>query len=201
MITVDNRSQFTLRDTAWIMTQLSSRGDRRVPYYKQRKDYECGLACVQMILASFRRRVAIGDLRKAAGDLVNGSTARELLALARRFGLHAGFRIQMEPTDLRSLAPPLILHWDFRHFVVLERFDRVRGMRIVDPMCGPAWISDAEASRRFTGVALFFSTSSPSRAEHGAGLPRRASVASEPISPFRAHMHDSQAKCRSHAKE
>ena len=48
---------------------------------------------------------------------------------------------------------PAILHWDLRHFVVLERTDR-GGAVIHDPALGRRRLSYTDVSRHFTGVAV-----------------------------------------------
>jgi ABC-type bacteriocin/lantibiotic exporter with double-glycine peptidase domain len=158
--------------------------DRPVPYFKQLRRGECGITCLLMILRSLGHRVTIETLRTVAGDAQCGSTARQLLVLARHFGLPASYRIQAEPGDLASIAPPLILHWDFQHFVVLEQLNPVGGARIIDPIAGPAWVTRDEFNKKFTGVALFFSPASEldiHQPDGGTSIIRAAS-------PFRSHM-------------
>lgn len=156
----------------------------RVRHYKQRERGECGITCVQMILSAFGRHVPIEAMRAAAGDARHGTSARDLLAVARRFGIRAGFRVRVEPGELASMPPPLILHWDFQHFVVLECFDAKRGIRIVDPMAGAQWMTGEALSTRFTGVALFFWTAQePDTGDDGA--PCHGLAGPRPKSPFR----------------
>ena len=50
---------------------------------------------------------------------------------------------------------PAILHWEFNHFVVLERWVAV-GMTIVDPALGGARLGAKAVFFAFTGVALAF---------------------------------------------
>jgi hypothetical protein len=49
---------------------------------------------------------------------------------------------------------PAILHWEFNHFVVLQRVRRDGKAVIVDPATGERIVDVAELGKRFTGVAL-----------------------------------------------
>ncbi|HEX7830104.1 MAG TPA: peptidase domain-containing ABC transporter, partial [Thermoanaerobaculia bacterium] len=57
--------------------------------------------------------------------------------------------------DLAFLERGSILHWEFRHFVVLESFER-SGAWIVDPGAGRRFVPRAELDRALTGVAVTF---------------------------------------------
>ena len=86
-----------------------------------------------------------------------------LVQTARRYGLEAqGYRA--EPEQLALLPLPAILHWDFDHFVVLERLCRT-GAVLVDPALGRRRVAFLDLARHFTGAALAFRPS--------AGLARR----------------------------
>jgi ATP-binding cassette subfamily B protein RaxB len=61
--------------------------------------------------------------------------------------------LRLELEELGELKLPCILHWDLSHFVVLTRVTE-RGITILDPACGEARLSLAEASKHFTGIAL-----------------------------------------------
>ena len=57
--------------------------------------------------------------------------------------------------QLRRLQPPLILFWDFNHFLILEGFDRDRYF-LNDPSTGRRTLSSEEFGVGFTGIALQF---------------------------------------------
>ena len=84
----------------------------------------------------------------------DGVNALALLQTARWYGLRGrGVRLELEA--LPYLAKGAILHWEFSHFVVFERW-RKDGVEIVDPACGRRWVPMEQFRRSFTGVALTF---------------------------------------------
>ncbi len=126
---------------------------KRTPTVLQMEMTECGAACLAMVLQSFGRHVPLAQLRVACGVSRDGSNAADLLAAARSFGLQAqGFEVS-DPMALRRWPFPVILHWNFNHFLVLEGF---RGNHVVvnDPAVGRRRVSLEAFDHSFTGVML-----------------------------------------------
>lgn len=127
---------------------------RSVPTILQIEHAECGVACLAMVLAWHGRHVGLDELRIRAGVSRDGTKASNLLRAARWAGLEAR-GLRQEPEELRNIEGPAILHWQFKHFVVLER---VSGgfATIVDPADGRRAVSLQELAGSFTGVVLTF---------------------------------------------
>lgn len=126
---------------------------KRTPTVLQMEMTECGAACLSVILQFHGRHVPLAQLRVACGVSRDGSNARNLLEAARSYGLQAqGFRVS-DPADLRRWKFPVILHWNFDHFVVLEALQGTHAI-LNDPAVGRRRVSREELDRSFTGVVL-----------------------------------------------
>jgi ATP-binding cassette, subfamily B, bacterial len=76
-----------------------------------------------------------------------------------------GRGVKFELHDVPLIEKGTILHWDFSHFVVFDRF-RKGGVDIIDPASGKRFVTMDEFSNSFTGVALAL--------QPGAGFQRAA---------------------------
>jgi ABC-type bacteriocin/lantibiotic exporter with double-glycine peptidase domain len=126
---------------------------KRIPFVPQTAAADCGSACLAMTLALHGKNVRLDDVRGVTGLSRHGLDAQQLLAAAEHFGLR-GRGVQLRaPEDLVFLEPGSILHWEFRHFVVLERAEK-KGAWVVDPANGRRYVGRGELDRALTGVAL-----------------------------------------------
>ena len=149
---------------------------RRVPYIPQMEAAECGAACLAMLLAYHGHHAPLAEVREACGVSRDGATASGILQAAEGFGLEAQ-AVRLELSALGDLPLPAILHWNFAHFLVLERLTP-EGAILVDPAAGRFHARQADLSRSFTGVALVFSPGDAfePRAGQGPSLTRYANL-------------------------
>jgi ATP-binding cassette, subfamily B, bacterial len=125
---------------------------RRVRFVPQIETTECGAASLSMILAYHGHNAPLSEVRQACGITRSGADALSIVRAARAYGLTAqGMRVEMD--HLPQLAVPAILHWDFDHFLVLERVTATHAI-LVDPASGRRVMTLDEVGRHFTGVAL-----------------------------------------------
>lgn len=125
---------------------------RRVHFIPQLEATECGAACLAMVLDYHGAPAPLAEVREACAVSRDGVNAGTIARAAETYGLEAiGYKLELE--ELAEIALPAILHWEMRHFVVLERITNKR-MHIVDPALGRRSIPRAAFSEAFTGVAL-----------------------------------------------
>ncbi len=134
----------------------SAGGPRRTntPLRMQMHTAECGAACLGSVLAYFGLWVPLTELRGRCEVSRDGSTAAGIMRAARHYGLECTGR-SVDVRLLRKMPLPLVLFWEFNHFLILEGFDR-ESYFLNDPATGRRKVTAEEFSRSYTGVALRF---------------------------------------------
>ena len=127
---------------------------KRVTYIEQMEHSECGLACIAMILSYYQHHTSLSELRDEFGVPKGGGSFFHLSMIAQKKGMKArGFRCNA--ASLNRFSFPLVLHWDQKHFVVLEKVKKNQ-YYIVDPEVGKRKLSLKEFERFYSGAALSF---------------------------------------------
>ncbi|QRX83996.1 peptidase domain-containing ABC transporter [Glaciimonas sp. PAMC28666] len=123
-----------------------------LPLILQTERAECGLACLAMVASYHGYRSDLASLRQRFPVSLKGSTLRDLIHVAAQLSL-ASRPVKLDLDALDQLRLPCVLHWNFNHFVVLQKVGR-RSVTIHDPATGIRTCSREEVSNAFTGVAL-----------------------------------------------
>jgi len=136
-----------------LLAPLTTWRRRRVPVVLQMTTTQCGAACLTMVLRFHGRAVSLTEVAEQMDLGRNGASALSIAQSGRSFGLQVR-AFTTEPAHLDQVSLPAILHWNFSHFVVLEKWRKDGSAVIVDPAAGRRPVSAQEFDRSFTGVVL-----------------------------------------------
>jgi len=125
---------------------------KNIPVVMMMENTECGAACLNMILGYYGKWVSLEQVRQDCAINRDGSNALNLVLAARNYGLvGGGYRASVEA--LKEVSVPLILHWNFSHFVIFCGFEKDKVL-LIDPAMGRVTVSMEEFDVSYTGVVL-----------------------------------------------
>ncbi len=125
---------------------------KRVPVLTQMSEVECGAASLAMILRYYGRKTSISEVSERASIGRDGLSAAGIVKTARGYGMRVR-AISLKENDFRNVTLPAIIHWQFNHFMIVERWTPT-GVDVVDPARGRRHYSAEEFDAGFTGVVM-----------------------------------------------
>jgi ATP-binding cassette, subfamily B, bacterial len=125
---------------------------RRVPVLLQMNATECGTACLAMILNYYGRKISIAEVSEHGRVGRDGLSALNIVQAARDYGLRVR-AVTLRENDFRTIRLPAIVHWEFNHFIVIERWS-LGSVDVVDPALGRRHLKSKDFDDGFTGVVI-----------------------------------------------
>jgi len=125
---------------------------RHVRPLAQMSKVECGLTCLAMMLTYHGRKTSVSELRTRFSVGRDGSSALGIVKAARSMGMRVR-ALSLQHTEMRRILLPAIVHWEFNHFLVVERWSP-KWVHIVDPAGGRRRLTAEEFDAGFTGIAI-----------------------------------------------
>ena len=144
--------RYKLRQEKDILPRIQALLHHRVPVLLQMSVVECGAACLAMILSYYGYKINISEICDHCNIGRDGLSARDIAQAARNYGLRVR-AISLQNNDLRFVALPAIIHWEFNHFIVVERWSP-RFIDVVDPAVGRKRLTSEEFDAGFTGIVI-----------------------------------------------
>lgn len=116
--------------------------------------------------------VGPSDVRRLLPVARSGLSAKAIAKAGEQLGVEIrGHRISADKVQQVPIGS--ILHWEHRHFVVLERARRDGTVTVMDPARGACDLEADEFSDRYSGVALVIEMADPSRTAPASRRPRQ----------------------------
>lgn len=126
---------------------------RRVHFIEQGEHSECGLACAAMVADASGARTSMEDLRARYGAPRGGLSIGQVRTVLTDLGVAVRGVRAPSVEAMAGLTMPCVLHWDDRHFVVLERVAHGR-FHVIDPANGRHTYDSGQMAEHCSGVLL-----------------------------------------------
>ena len=120
--------------------------EKKVPLIWQAYTSDCGPACLGMIAQYYGKDVALAQVRDSSNMSKTGVSLEGLCQAAQHLELDAlAVRLPLKRGELslQKAPKPLIIHWESRHFIILEKMGN-KSIRVVDPAKGRLTLSEEE---------------------------------------------------------
>ncbi len=141
-----NAQSPTFQAAIWLVKR------RRMPTMLQIEASESGAATLAIVLGFYGRFVPLEELRLAYGVSRDGASAGNIMKVTGAYRCQAS--ALTEAIDaLADLPLPMIVLWNFNHFVVLEWFGK-QAAYLNDLARGPRTVTLKEFDQSFSGMAL-----------------------------------------------
>jgi HlyB family type I secretion system ABC transporter len=107
-----------------------------------------------MILSYYGRKSRVAEIRDRYGIGRDGLTALDIVKAARNYGMRVrAISLRGQIDEFRFVSLPAIIHWEFNHFMVVERWS-AKYVDVVDPAVGRKRLSREEFEQGFTGISI-----------------------------------------------
>jgi ATP-binding cassette subfamily B protein len=125
---------------------------RRITPLQQMNAVECGATCLTMVLRYYGRHATIAEIHDRYGGGRDGLSAFRMVQAAQDYGLIVK-ALSLRDSNLQELHMPAIVHWEFNHFLVVEKWTP-KYVIVVDPASGRKRLTSAEFNDGFTGIVV-----------------------------------------------
>ena len=127
---------------------------KRTPTLIQMEMVECGAAALGIILGYWGKYLPLTELRVVCGVTRDGSDSGNVMQAAENYGLKSdSYTCQVD--ELKELTLPLIVFWNFNHFLVVEGYSNTH-IYLNDPAMGHRKIKIKDFEEGFTGYVMTF---------------------------------------------
>lgn len=132
----------------------------RYPFIKQREEKDCGITCLQMILAYYHSYVPKEELRQITHTTKRGTSAYGLLQGAEQLGFRVrALKGDFQALQVEQLVYPVIAHvvkeGIYYHYVLIYKMDhKHQRILIADPSTRLSWVTFQSFQMEWNNIVL-----------------------------------------------